>query len=301
MLNKIVIKMVDIRGFLSVFFLLFSGISLALPLESYPHAKLLFESRDVVDDYRLGLGSIEKVNNRWRLEREQRLSGELHRRTFELSEENAVDEVFSFYRQQLLKLSGRELFYCEARGCGSSSAWANTHFHIKQLYGLDSDQYYSAFEVIASDDSRTYVSLYAVLRGNKRVYLQIDALKTTESPRIYSSSETIVERLEQGESVSFVGAYQADGRLDGQFFAALVEVLDQYPTWIIGLVGHDFSPLPFEQQRSQSLAMSSTVKQQLIAAGVKPERVQVFGLGGLVPASRIGKSETNIQVVLIGR
>lgn len=273
----------------------------ALALDDFSGATVIFESDEKVDNYRLGLGAIKKIDSRWTLEREQRLSGQLSRQTLQFSEESSIEEVFEHYRQQLLQMSARELFFCQTRRCGSSNAWANTHFHIKQLYGLDSDQYYSAFEIIAADDSRSYVALYGVRRGNKRNYLQIDTLKTTQAPRIFSSAEAIVERLREGQSVSFVDAFLDDGQLDEQHLMSLMNVMRRHPSWVVGVVGHNFSPQPFAQQLAEAENMVLKVKQQLVSKGVDATRLQTFALGGLVPGVRVGKQENLMQIVLIGQ
>lgn len=283
-----------------VFILLCAAPSLiALPLVTFSDAKLIFESRERAEHYRLGLGSIEKINSRWSLEREQRLSGDLARQTFEISEENSAEEVFEYYRQQLLQVGGRELFYCRSRSCGSSNAWANSHFHIKQLYGLDSEQYYSAFEVIAADDTRFYVSLYGVRRGNKRNYLQVDVLETVQAPRISSSVEAIIERLEEGRSISFVDAFLDGGQLDEQYLMSLVSVFTRQPGWSIGLVGHNYAVQSFALQEAEAAAMVARVKDQLLEKGIAASRIKTFALGGLVPAVRIGKREILLQIVRI--
>ena len=273
----------------------------ALALVDYPHAVTVFDVETQVDDYRLTLGNLKKINSRWRADREQRLGGFLTRKTFELQEDDLVADVFGYYRRQLLQLGGRELFYCRSRDCGSSNAWANTRFHIKQLYGLDSDQYYSAFEVIDSDDLRSYVALYAVRRGNNRSYLQLDVLKTRETPAISSSADSIVERLAAGQSFSFVDLLPNNEGLEATHLSSLVDVMKRKRSWSIAVVGHDFSTQTLQKQRANSLLLASRVKQQLEAGGIDPNRIEVFGLGGLVPGVRLGQRESVLQVVVIAR
>ncbi len=292
-------KLICSQSLLAVLAFLVSSHVAALALVTYPHATLLFEQRKSVDDYRLTLGNLKKIDSRWRADREQRLTGDLHSRTFELSEDNSAKEVFNYYRKQLLQLGGRELFYCESRNCGSSNAWANTRFHVKQLYGLDSDQYYSSFEIIEDNDLRSYVALYAVRRGNNRNYVQLDVLQTRETPRISSSVEAIEERLREQQSFTFVDAILPDGGLEEGHLKSLQGLLRRHRTWVIGLVGHNYAAQPLAEQQRQSLAMVVAIKEQLLASGVEADRVQVFGLGGLVPAVRLGKREALFQVVLI--
>ena len=75
------------------------------------------ESSNPNADYRLTLGELKKANSRWRAEREQRLSGLVHRTTLEFPEDYSADDLFAFYRQQLQQLGGRELYFCLQRRC----------------------------------------------------------------------------------------------------------------------------------------------------------------------------------------
>ncbi|NIB41346.1 DUF4892 domain-containing protein [Pseudomaricurvus alkylphenolicus] len=284
-------------GLLLVTWLL-SPIAAALPLAPYPHAKVVFELNTTsTDDYRLTLGEMKKVNNQWRPEREQRLTGELQRKTLELEKGYDVGEVFDYFRQQLLQMGGRELFACQSRRCGSSNSWANIRFGIKQLYGLDQHQFYSAIEVGAAGD-RSYVALYAVQRGNKRSYVQIDTISTAEQLAVSSSPEVIAQRLRDGRSFVLPGIAVDQRALAEAHLPALVAALRSDRGWNLALVAHDFEDGTLEQQQQRSLQLAKTVRQQLLDAGVAEGRVVARGLGSLVPGAK-SRGQVSVEVVLV--
>ncbi len=147
-----------------------------LQLNDFPGASI--ESRAQTDerDYMVALGNYRKVRGLWRVE-ELRTSGELTRTTYRLPDNHSAREGFDFFARQLAQYPLRELYVCQSRDCGESNSWANNHFNVYQLYGLDQYQYYGAYELSLPEET-VYVTLYAVLRGNKRVYVQLEVLSS---------------------------------------------------------------------------------------------------------------------------
>ncbi len=144
----------------------------ASELPIFPGAKVLSQSESDSSYYRLALGPQKKIRNVWRAETLQAHLGQLQRLTLEMPAGFGLEDGFSFY-QQTLELSSLELLYtCAGRGCGSSNSWANNHFLVKQLYGLEQTQQYRAYKGLAGE----FLVLYAVQRGNKRNYFQIERL-----------------------------------------------------------------------------------------------------------------------------
>ena len=146
--------------------------SSASELPVFPGAKVLIQTESEPSYYRLGLGPQKKISNVWRAEILQTHLGQLQRLTLEMPAGFSLEDGVSYY-QQALELSSLELLYtCSGRGCGSSNSWANNHFLVKQLYGLDQTQQYRAYKSLAGE----YLVLYAVQRGNKRNYIQLERL-----------------------------------------------------------------------------------------------------------------------------
>src|SRR5690606_30975595 len=98
------------------------------------------------------------------------------------------------------------------RNCGSSNSWANDQFQIKQLYGLDQDQYYGIFELVDDQDQLNYFALYTVRRGNQRVYAHLELLQTEarSAAGVAPNPDAIIEQLREQ------GYYRLSGlRLEG--------------------------------------------------------------------------------------
>ncbi len=254
----------------------------ALPLVPYVQSTEIQQSQAFTHDYLLTLDSLKKINGQWRSEREQRVSGQLSRSTRQLDAGHSVDEVFEYYRQQLFQMEGREVFSCQARRCGSSNSWANNRFKIRELYGLDQHQRYSVF-TIPADEGSVFVSVYGVLRGNKRAYVHVEVLESPERLTLYSDDAAIESQLlsQQALLVSPIN----DNGLSSEQLEALVVVLKRRSQWQLAIVGVDRDPALLSKQRLNSLNVASTIKAQLVAAGIDENRLLSEGIGGLLPAS----------------
>ncbi len=261
---------------------------LAEPIQDFPHARTVFQSSQAVEDYRLTLGALKKANNQWLAEREQRLTGQLHRKTLEFDQGFGAEEAFAFYRKQLANAGARELFLCRARDCGSSNSWANNRFEVKQLYGLDQYQWYGVFELSPDKGGSLYVALYSVTRGNRRSYTQIDQVTIAQTSSLAGNPKTIIESIVAGQAYVIPGLrIEADAvTIDVEHMQSLVEALSLRPRVKVHIVGHDYGPAALAEQQAIALGYAQTVKAQLVAEGVKAERLKVHGLGGLAPGVR---------------
>lgn len=291
-----------------VFLLMVSGVTFAdeLPLQNYHNARVIFQSSADTDDYVLALGSYRKIAGSWRADRRERLSGELARYTLELPQGHSADNGFDFYLDQLQNFNFRELFHCKSRDCGTSNSWANNHFKIQQLYGLDQFQQYGAYEVVTANAKPFYVSLYAVQRGNKRVVMQVDVLHIDKmiDLGIASSPESIIKSLDANGYYVFPDFVADDlkGNTSIQIkpahLQALVDVLTQKPDWKIALVGHDYAPTSLTQQQKDSQVYAEQLKTALKEKSVLAARITTYGMGGLAPAGR-GDRSARVEVVKI--
>jgi hypothetical protein len=296
-----------IRWGFAVLMLIASGFLKAdqLQLQPYHNARIMFETHLQTDEYVLALGSYKKAAGVWRLDRQQRLSGDLDRYTLELPEGHSAENGFDFYLDQLQNFNFRELFHCKSRDCGTSNSWANNHFKILQLYGLDQFQFYGAYEVTTADDKPFYVSLYAVQRGNKRVYLQVDVLHIDKIIElgIASSPESIIKSIETSGYYVFPDLVATDAKGNARIqirpahLQVLVDVLEQKADWKVALVGHDYMTVATAQQQKESQVYAEQLKAALEEKGIAVARVTAYGLGGLAPAGR-GDRVARVEVVL---
>ncbi|HTF98778.1 MAG TPA: DUF4892 domain-containing protein [Cellvibrio sp.] len=300
--------MISAQGFVFCLLVLISGNGLAdqLQLQTYLNARIISETHSKTDEYVLALGSYKKVAGAWRLDRQQRLSGSLDRYSLELPERHSAKNGFDFYLDQLQNFNYRELFYCKNRDCGTSNSWANNHFKILQLYGLDQFQHYGAYEITTADKNPFYVSLYVVQRGNKRVYLQLEVLHIDKVIElgIASSPESIIKSIQTSGYYVFPDLVETDNKgetriqIRAAHLQVLVDVLSQQPDWKIALVGHDYLPVGIEQQQKDSLSYAEQIKTALREKGVAAAKISTFGFGGLAPAGR-GDRDARVEVVLL--
>jgi len=145
----------------------------AQPIQFIPYdqAKVINKEQSDTLNYLLALEPYKKRQNRWQAEKSIRLQGRLYRETHELASGFDEKDVYDFYKNQVPN-TAKLVFECFRRDCAESNNWANDHFKIKQLYGLDEYQFYSVHQL--GDDQ--YITLYVVRRGNRRVYTQIETL-----------------------------------------------------------------------------------------------------------------------------
>jgi len=276
-----------------------------LPLETFPGSRTVLDQRQAQAEYTLALGLFRRVDAQWQAERERRLSGTVVRQTLELPSGYTASDGMEFYREQLQGFSSRLLFSCSARECGSSSRWANQHFGVIQLHGLEQYQYYAVYEINHAQRAY-YVTLYAVQRGNRRVYLQVDVVapKTGGAGTIASDVDSLAEQLRADGYFVFPGFAVRDVRgdreviLESVHLDALVALLEQESEWRVALVGHDYGGTDLDGQRRVSLSYAQELQAALRTAGVEDERLESFGLGSLAPARR-GERSARIEVVLL--
>lgn len=299
---------------MKVFFVLFvlacANVTLAaeLSIQPYHNARIMFQSTGSTDDYLFALGSYKKIAGSWRLDRQQRLSGNVTRYTVELPAGHSANNGFDFYLDQLQNFNLRELFHCTGRDCGTSNSWANNHFKILQLYGLDQFQQYGAYEVTNADDKPFYVALYAVQRGNKRVYIQLDVLHVARVNElgIAANPESIIRALDASGYYVFPDLLVSDAqggvsiKIKPAHIDALVDALNIRPDWALAIVGHDYAPVGLDRQQKNAQAYAEQLKAALQDAGIKAERLVVYGLGGLAPAGR-GDRAGRVELVKINR
>lgn len=253
-------------------------------------ARKMLEAQQDDGNYRLVTGSIKKVNNQWRAEKQQNLTGRVTRETYEL--QSSV--TFSHAKRKMLdyfvgRQGYRRVFTCDGLDCGSSSGWANEFLNVKQLFGLDNYQNYSVWEM--TGQRKGYVVLYLVQRGNKRIYLQRDVIDLAgEQP-----GQVDVREIEQ--TLTRIGYYRVPGfeldasgapRLSAAGLESLKSFLARSGDAHWRLVGHDYSNAGPEAEQEKSLLYAAFVIQQLRDAEAPVDRITAHGVGSLAPESAPG-------------
>ena len=263
--------------------------------EPFPLSTLDNQSARATPDYQLPLSQITRIQGLLRTQNELRLSGDLIRRTWQLSPGNTPDQGFEHVRDQLLRQQANILFECSSRQCGASNLWANQVFGYANLLGVDSTQFYLAAELTTG-----HMAVYAVRRGNGRSYLHIDYIHVAPSV-VEQESEQMIE----SEHVSWQQQLRDLGYADlPGWSAAEPNTLQQ----LLGLLDEDLDlklRIVVHQRvntgdtgLTESNAEAQRLQSELLQSGVMPDRVAVFGIGTLAP-SVLGYDNYAITVIRV--
>ncbi|MDN3640036.1 DUF4892 domain-containing protein [Simiduia curdlanivorans] len=263
-----------------------------------PHdSRVVFQEESNVDDYLLLLGIYKRINNEWRTQGAEIISGRLQRKTIELPKGMSEAAAYQAFKEQLSVDQRRELFSCVDLLCGSSNAWANTHFGKAMLYGLDNNQRYGVFETQGADGAVAYTVIYAVKRGNGSVYVQLERIKVAASElgRLVTSTHSIATSIDERGYFSIPLSYgERQGlQVSAAQLQAIVDYIQSQRGAAFVLVGHDYSSgkdvMNLAEQHAQlvlALLKAKNIKAQL----------DVFSVGNLAPAGR-GRQSVRVDLV----
>ncbi len=186
------------------------GAAEKLVIEPFPRAEVARERVLENTEHTVVIGNIRRINNQLRAEREVQAVGELIRTSWRIPSGHGAREALVHAVAQLHQHPHTTLFFCEGRECGSSSLWANQVLDYSRLYGPEDNQMYLALRL--DDEPQRFISLYAITRGNQRVYLHMDQL-TPEQPVtdtlyptpatlgkiLHAENELLLPEMEQAE------------------------------------------------------------------------------------------------------
>jgi len=226
----------------------------------------IVQYKNTTTSYRLVLGGLEKINGVLAPEKEQRLSGELFQITYRIPERYSAQEAFSLIGTQITAMGGDVLFNCVGRDCGSSNQWANNIFKYSRLYGVDSTQSFSSYQL-----GERFFSLYAVKRGNKRVYMRLEVLETPLSSTSKAASSTFKQLLSPNRLLPLTD-FSSE-------FGEIIEYLNINQNRHLWIVGHDDKEGSIEQQIDRAVDAAAMLRVKLIENGIEAERVHIHSLG----------------------
>lgn len=166
-----------------------------LAIEPFPRAEVARERVQESVEHTVVIGNIRRINNQVRAEREVQAVGELIRTSWRIPAGHGAREAFNHAVDQLQEQAHTTLFFCEGRECGSSSLWANQVLDYSRLYGPEDNQLYLALRL--DKEPQRFISLYAITRGNQRVYLHMDQLTPAEpvTEALYPTPATLGKML----------------------------------------------------------------------------------------------------------
>lgn len=190
---------------------LLNGTSLAADVAGSRDLALLGRfPRAQISDYRVveeierlyPMGSVRRLSGQLRYEQELNVVGRQTALTYALPSGHSHLEAFAQAREALRRAGATLLYWCEGRECGSSALWANVVFGNAQLNGGDDQQAYALLRLKSGQDDQL-LALYAVTRGNRRSYMLVEQLQTTEPlGELLPAPATLLRLLRAGEALS---------------------------------------------------------------------------------------------------
>lgn len=196
-----------------------------LLIEPFPRAEVARLNIEENIDHGVAIGSVRRINNKLRAEREVRTIGDLLQVSWLIPPGHDSDEAFAHATKQLLGRETTMLYFCEGRECGSSSTWASQVIGFSRLYGPDDNQAYLAVRV--DEEPQRFISLYSITRGNRQVYLHVDQFTPDESVErpLYPTPATLLKVIKAEGYFSVPAADLED--LDGDAAQSWLDLLDR--------------------------------------------------------------------------
>ncbi|MGO0307207.1 DUF4892 domain-containing protein [Endozoicomonas acroporae] len=208
-------------------------------LPAYPNARIELAIDENRQNHPIITNRMKRVNGVVTSDGAQWLDGHLIRDLYFLPPGHSSNQGYEFYVSLLQGEGVETLFECRSFSCGASNFWANDVFDISTLYGQDKEQ---AFYI--GKKLNTFYTVYAVRRGNGRIYTLVDIFK----PHDYEMERTIeqdagnnVFRLESGKSgiekSSDLASFVTNMNIDSSMNALLIihstvpDTLAELDTW----------------------------------------------------------------------
>lgn len=287
-------------------------------LDGFPDSEIV--SRELLQDvnHRIVLGSLQRTRGVVIPENSERLRGDVSNIVYEVSQEFTGEDVYQYYREQMEARNYVELFNCSGRACGSSNFWANDIFSNRILYGPERNQYYMAMRTNTGLGEESYISVYIITRGNRRIYASLEFIEPggTQEPMPEFIPEPLIETaieiagpaqtsdllslLREKRSVILPTLdFESDTQLsDAADLSSTVELLNRDASIRVYLVAHLQGAQPLEALLRRSATRAATVRERLIGLGVDGERIIAQGVGPLAPVCETDNCAERIELVL---
>ncbi|WP_096084544.1 DUF4892 domain-containing protein [Agaribacterium haliotis] len=278
---------------LGFFTLVFSLVCLSCfaRAEQLVDQRLVYSSDNKHADYLLTLSALKNVNAQIVADTELRLRGRVQRQTWEFNSGTSIADARAMLDAHLnLSGSERKLFACRGLACGSSNAWANQRFNIKQLYGLDASQRYQVWQL---EQASEVLVLYFVQRGNRRIYAQLDRISLSAEQQLTPTAEAVSAELQSRGYLVFKQDQQGSA-FEDELLARVVDALRRKPYSRFYVVGHSYDQRSDTLNRQRALEQAERIKQLLVGAGLDAGRFSVDSVGALVPRSLPGQNRVEL-------
>lgn len=249
-----------------------------------PHARRVTYDHDAALQARVFMqGRLERAERDFRGPAAVRSEASLESAVYRLPEGTRPTDLVQHYADQM---PGDPAFRCDGRDCGRSNEWANQLLGSALLYGPDGRQSYAAWVTEGRQ-----ISVYAIERGNRRVYVNVRVLVPGASDS--AAARVRGQLMNQGWVMVPEVVPDPDGNLSAPDLAAsqrFAQALGGLEFWV---VCHLYSAEPVTKLLRVSAACASRVAEQLTTAEHTPG---AFGAGPLMP--RTTPNRNRIELVL---
>lgn len=274
-------------------------------ISRYPSSKIDHYRVLQRTEYQLALGQLKNVNGVLNPEYSRRLFGDLTRITYRIPDGHDSQTVFDHFKSGI-KQPYTLLYECHGRECGSSNHWANHIFRVAKLYGPERYQHYLAARTKMGEQDVVIV-VYAVKRGNKRLYAHLDLLEVASEAAqgLNVSASTLLDSLRDNGRFVLPGLrFDQQDVLDpatAEFLAVVASVLKKdvrLQLYVVGHLSSDRSNVSTEDLMQQSLKRAQSVVESLEQRGIESGRLTAHGIGPLAPPANAYDGADRIELVL---
>ena len=253
-------------------------------VQRFPGTFIVAYEQKEVANFSLATGMMQKYDGIVQAEYSQKTSGKLTRITYEFSTQYSPTEALNHFYKKLSPNYPSLLFKCDGRECGSSNIWANRYFQQRLLYGKDGSQ--KLF--VAFNDRDVFISVYAIEKGNRRIYAHVDILEsdTDDSTKKLFNPVMLVSQLNANGRAILPNLVFNEGELDRQQSAVVLEtvvdVLNRNPTFNIVVLGYEPKTgrlADIDALISLATQRATAVQAALVANGIDQTRLKAYGIG----------------------
>ncbi len=238
---------------------------------------------------------VDKIRQDLRIEG-VRVAGPAQRVTYRIPDGERLDAIAAHYRDILAAGGSGLVFSCEGPDCGRSTIWAHDVFDVPILVAPNRSQQFLAGPMTI-DGAEKLVAVYAVQRGNRRLYAHVEVVVPDEEV-VFDTNRTLAETLAR-TGFAVIGGVVPDkvGTLNEDDLAnieAVAATLGRFGRETIHVVCHLYGSEPVEELRRASERCAGTAAEVLRRVG--GVAAEAHGLGPLGP--REGTAKARVELVL---
>jgi outer membrane protein OmpA-like peptidoglycan-associated protein len=265
-------------------------------IDAFPNSSIVSSSVTPNTIHQVALGILQNDGP----EAVRRVTGVLSKTLYEIPSEYSGEDVYRFFQNQFEGNSFELLFSCVGRSCGSSSGWANDVFKNRILYGPVQNQFYLAYQTSAGGGTSSYVTVYIITRGNRRLYAYVEITEPTDTLQSFPTTNQrnlAQEITEKGFSTLRDIQFQGNEVIESDQIDTLIAVLNENPLLEIYIVSHLADDMSLSELQERTQKRAEIIMRRLIESGISSSRLSSHGVGPLAPSCVSTACQNRIDIV----